>query len=108
MGELYRSRKMSYEVTYFLTKITSITNASASCCGSKDTHASNGGPFEEFIPLLSSEKENTVSKPRSNPTYFGVPAAVTSCRDVIFGKTLRTDLKPKIAFVAYFGGNNRS
>ena len=75
------------------TKITSTTNASASCCGSTDAHASNGGLFEKFIPLLSSIFLKKRKQSRPNPTYFGVSATITSCRDVIFGRTLRTDLE---------------
>ena len=52
--ESYRSCKTRYEARMFRHQLHRPSNASTSCCGSKDVHASNGGPFEEFIPLLSS------------------------------------------------------
>ena len=39
--ESYHSRKARYD-KFFSTTITSTTNTSASCCGSKDARASNG------------------------------------------------------------------
>ena len=78
--ESYLPLKTIYEATNFSRqKATSTTNSSTSCWGSKDVRVSNGGPFEEFIQLLSSVflKKRKKCQNRSKPYLLWSPSRRT-------------------------------